>query len=132
MRNVERETWTRRDVETRLVAAFVAMPSLPVFASGSRLQAAGAEERIEATQVTTALQWATILADDAGARKYLWAWARCQATGTSFSELCKGMGWPRATVEAARRRGAAAIAQALNECATRLDSENAIVTRRTT
>ena len=114
MRDVERkgEGWTKQKVEANLIAAFRVMPSIPVFASGKRFLAVGAEDRDD---VTIVLGWASILDRDIGARKYLWAWARCRANGTSFGALCVGMGWPRTTAETARRRGAAAIAQALNE-----------------
>ncbi len=112
MENVERGTWSRHDVEARLVAAFMAMPALPVFLSEARLQATGIVD--DGAEVTTTLQWAAFLTDDAGARKFLWTWARCKATRTSFAELCRGMGWPRATAEAGRRRAAATIAARLS------------------
>ena len=106
------QMWTRGEVEARLVAAFTAMPACPVYGRAGRLRAAATNA---GNDVTNVLAWAWLLDGDPDARKVLWAWARCRATRESFSELCREMGWARATVEAVRRRGADAIAARLNE-----------------
>lgn len=108
-------TWTRARVETRLIAAFKLMPGLPVYGIGGR-QLRTAEDR-RSTPLTDALEWASLLDGDPDGRKYLWAWARCQATRDSFGALCRGHGWKRTTVEVGRRRAAAAIAARLSAAA---------------
>ncbi len=107
----DRATWTRDAVEARLVVVFALMPCCPVYSWDGRLRAASTGE---VNDLTAVLGWATILDGDRVARKVLFAWARCRATRASFGELCREMGWPRATAEAARRRGADAIVARLN------------------
>ena len=113
--------WTRGDVEARLVAAFADMPACPVYGHAGRLRSAATDDGNDLTDV---LAWAAILNEDRDARKVLWAWARCRATRDSFGELCREMGWPRATAEAARRRGADAIAARLNQGCDLFDRAN--------
>ena len=106
------ETWTREIVEARLIATFRKMPSCPVFSVGSsRMRTASGDRRTEMTDV---LEWADLLRDDPDGRLQLWTWARCQATGSSFTEVCSAWPWSRATVERGRRRAAVALAAALN------------------
>ena len=106
--------WGRSGVEARLVAAFRRMPSCPVYGQGGRARAV-LIPRGDPDDVTAVLAWGGFLDGDADARKILWAWARCRATRESFGALFREMGWARATAEAARRRGAEAIATGLNQ-----------------
>ena len=101
--------WTRSRVEGCLIAAFRAMPFCPVYTVGLRVKSVTDGDNA----MTSVLSWAAFLDRDPDGRKYLWAWARCQATRTSFGELCRYMGWPRNTAETGRRRGAEAIAARL-------------------
>jgi len=105
------EGWSRQRVEHRLIAAFRAMPSCPVYRHGRRLRPA--EPGRDTSALTEVLNWARLLDHDPRARLYLWAWARCMATNASFAELCAGLGWKRSTAEVGRRRGAATLAAAL-------------------
>ena len=116
-----RQAWTRDEVEAKLVATFALMPCCPVYGRDGRLRAAATGE---ANDLTAVLGWAGMLDEDRDARKVLWAWARCRATRDSFGELCREMGWPRATAEAARRRGADAIAARLNQGCDLFDRAN--------
>ena len=102
-------SWSRGRVEARLIAAFRRMPSCPVYTIGSRVKSVTDDENA----MTSVLSWAGFLDHDPDGRKYLWAWARCKATRTSFGELCRSMGWPRNTAETGRRRGAEIIAARL-------------------
>ncbi len=112
--------WTAKRVETRLIAAFRAMPHCPVYTVGSNVRTLVGG----ANAVTSALSWAAILEHDREGKTHLWAWARCRATRTSFSELVEGNGWKRSTVEASRRRAATTIAAHLRSTTSiPLDSE---------
>ena len=102
--------WTRERVETRLIAAFRLMPSCPVYGLGREIRTAAAGR----TALTDVLEWSALLAGDSDARIYLWTWARCKASGASFGEQVRGLGWSRSTAEDGRRRAAEAIARALN------------------
>ena len=111
--------WTRGRVEARLIAAFRAMPSCPIYRRGPTIKAvAGGRHAL-----TGALNWAPLLDHDPDAKAYLWAWARCRATRDSFSEHCRERGWRQSTAEAGRRRGADAIARSLSDAwpSSRLD-----------
>ncbi len=89
------------------------MPACPVYGHGRRINTASDNQNT----LTQVLNWSRILDRDPDARKYLWAWARCRATRDSFGALCRAMGWPRPTAEDGRRRGAKAIARALQSVA---------------
>ena len=100
--------WTSADVERQLIEVFRLLPHCPVYSRGPAIRTPWET----CTAVTDVLEWAGLLAGDSDGRKYLLAWARCRATRSSFGELCRGMGWPRATAEAGRR-AALTIAAAL-------------------
>lgn len=109
--------WTREAVERRLIAAFRASPAARVYrpgmapVSGSAGAIAGGE----------ALGWAVLLPHDPQGRLMLWCWARCRATGASYGETCREMGWSRNRAELGRRRAAAAIAAGLRAADAALD-----------
>ena len=109
----QRIGWTRERVETRLIAAFRAMPACPVYGHGRRVKTASDQQ----STLTDVLNWNQLLDRDPNGRKYLWAWARCRATKDSFGALCLAMGWKRSTAEDGRRRGALALAKALQSIA---------------
>ena len=87
------------------------MPGRPVYTHGSGVRTMTGSD---ATALLGALSWACHLDADPDGRKYLWAWARCQATRDSFAALCIGMGWKQPTAERGRRRAANAIAERLS------------------
>ena len=98
--------WTRDRVEAALIDAFRRMPSCPVFSTEpARVRTAAGDRR---TALTEVLEWTALLRDDQPAQRFLWAWARCRATRSSFGGNCRdrGKGWSRSTPEAGRRRAA--------------------------
>ena len=103
-------TWTRQRVESRLIAAFRLMPSLPVYRLGSGIRLADGAS----TPLTEVLGWAALLADDEPGRIALLSWARCRGTGASFADLCRERGWKQSVIERRRRRAADAIASKLS------------------
>jgi hypothetical protein len=52
---------------------------------------------------------------DLQAKRWFEAWMRCLMERTSFSELCKNMGWKEWTVNRRRMKTCRTIAAALNE-----------------
>ena len=102
---------TPAEVERRLIEAFRRLPFCPVFSQGATLRT-----RSEArTALTDVLEWAALLPDDPDGRKFLWAWARCRGTCSSFADYCRGIGWSQSVAERGRRRAAATLARTLDE-----------------
>ena len=107
-------------MEQRLIAAFRAMPSCPVYSTGRALLTLGGRR----TPLTDVLEWGAVLDGDRDGRVFLLTWARCQATGEPFADAVRGKGCSRATAERGRRRAAETIAAHLRSTtSTPLDSE---------
>jgi hypothetical protein len=93
----------------RLVAAFRVLPLLPVFGTSRMLLTAAGGQNTMAE----VLDWALLLKADPNGQRYLWSWARCRATKSSFGAFCREMSWARGTAEDGRRRAACTIVTAL-------------------
>lgn len=103
-------SWTPNNVEIRLIEAFWALPGRPCLSSGGRL----VEGHAPAVAVT-AFGWVDRWIGDSAERKALLTWARCRASGESWSEQCRSLGWAKRTAEERRARTAERIAGSLNQ-----------------
>ena len=62
----------------------------------------------------TPLGWPERYLPDERDRRIVLAWARCRATGNSFSALARAMGWASLNPDRRRRAALARIANGLN------------------
>ncbi len=71
--------WTAERIEVRLIAAFRALPSSPVYSRAGRVRA---NDRAGGSHAE-ALSWAARFAPGRNEALALLTWARCRATGES-------------------------------------------------
>lgn len=86
------------------------------------VQQAGTVRVDGAPSASEALTWAARFVPDRNERLVLLTWARCRATGESFRDRCREVGWSRSSAERTRQRALAQIVACLKSEQLGLDS----------
>jgi hypothetical protein len=106
--------WTQERVAERLIEAFRAMRGIPIYSP--RKGAFDPFRPVDGLDLISAVQ--KILGRESPACFRLFGWARTQANGDSFRELCRESGRARSTAYYRRARTLTRIAAVLNAAGT--------------